>query len=84
MQQETMMDHQQLSKDELIDMVMQLEHQLNDLIRALIVSGEVTRCVLHADQILSGAGEPNPEQLANALAAIRHAADRIRGRDATD
>lgn len=78
------MDHQGLSKDDLIDMVRVMEHQLNDLIRALVVSGEVNRCVLHADQILSGAGEPNPEQLANALAAIRHAADRIRGRDATD
>lgn len=78
------MDHQQLSKEDLIDMVQVLEQQLNDLVRALVISGEVSRCVLHADQILSGAGEPNPEQLANALAAIRHAADRIRGRDATD
>ena len=78
------MDHQQLSKEDLIDMVQVLEQQLNDLVRALVISGEVSRCVLHADQILSGAGEPNPEQLANALAAIRHAAERIRGRDATD
>jgi hypothetical protein len=77
------MDHQGLSKDELIDMVVILEHQLNDLIRALVVSGEVNRCVLHADQILSAQGEPNPEQLANAIAAVKHAADRIRGRDAT-
>lgn len=78
------MDHHNLSKQDLIDLATQQEVQLNDLIRALVVSGEVNRCVLHADQILSGAGEPNPEQLANALAAIRHAADRIRGRDATD
>lgn len=76
------MDHQGLSKDELIDMVVILEQQLNDLIRALVVSGEVNRCVLHADQILSAKDEPNPEQLANAIAAVKHAADRIRGKDA--
>jgi ribosome-binding factor A len=74
------MEHLQgLTKDQLIDMVQQLEAQLNSLVSALVTHGELSRAILHANHIVENLRtEPTKEQIEELCAAIQHAAARIR------
>ena len=70
---------QGLSKDELIDMVQQLEAQLNSIVSALVTHCELSRAVLHANYIVENLhGEPTYDQVRELCATIQQAAARIR------
>jgi len=74
------MEHLQgLTKDQLIDMVQQLEAQLNSLVSALVTHGELSRAILHANHIVENLrGEPTYDEVRELCATIQHAAARIR------
>ena len=79
------MEHLQgLSKDELIDMVQQLEAQLNSIVSALVTHGELSRAILHANYIVENlhndlTNDAVSRNLIRELCAtIQHAAARIR------
>ena len=75
---------QGLSKDELIDMVQQLEAQLNSIVSALVTHGELSRAILHANHIVENlhndlTNDAVSRNLIRELCAtIQHAAARIR------
>jgi len=74
-----MSELQGLSKDELIDMVQQLEAQLNSIVSALVTHGELSRAILHANHIVENLrGESGYDQIRELCATIQHAAARIR------
>ena len=74
-----MSELQELSKEDLISMVQQLETQLNSIVQALVTHGELTRAVLHANHIVENLhGEPTFDQVRELCATIQHAAMRIR------
>ena len=74
------MEHlQELTKDQLIDMVQQLEAQLNSIVSALVTHGELSRAVLHANHIVENLRrESSYDQIRELCATIQHAAARIR------
>ncbi len=74
------MEHlQELTKDQLIDMVQQLEAQLNSIVSALVTHGELSRAVLHANHIVENLrSESSYDQIRELCATIQHAAARIR------
>ena len=74
------MEHLQgLSKDQLIDMVQQLEAQLNSIVSALVTHGELSRAILHANHIVENLrSESSYDQIRELCATIQHAAARIR------
>lgn len=77
-----MSELQELSKEDLISMVQQLETQLNSIVQALVTHGELTRAVLHANHIVENLhGEPTYEQVRELCLTIQHAASRIRSRE---
>jgi hypothetical protein len=74
-----MSELQGLSKDELIDMVQQLEAQLNSIVSALVTHGELSRAILHANHIVENLrSESSYDQIKELCATIQHAAARIR------
>ena len=76
-----MSELQGLSKDDLIDMVQQLEAQLNSIVQALVTHGELTRAILHANHIVENLqGEPSVYEVRELCATIQHAAARIRSK----
>jgi len=74
------MEHlQELTKDQLIDMVQQLEAQLNSIVSALVTHGELSRAILHANHIVENLrSESSYDQIRELCATIQHAAARIR------
>jgi hypothetical protein len=79
------MEHlQELTKDQLIDMVQQLEAQLNSMVSALVTHGELSRAILHANHIVENlhndlTNDAISRNLIRELCAtIQHAAARIR------
>jgi hypothetical protein len=79
------MEHlQELTKDQLIDMVQQLEAQLNSIVSALVTHGELSRAILHANHIVENlhndlTNDAISRNLIRELCAtIQHAAARIR------
>jgi predicted GTPase len=77
-----MSELQELSKEDLISMVQQLEYQLNSIVSALVTHGELTRAILHANHIVENLhGEPTYEQVRELCLTIQHAASRIRSRE---
>ena len=77
-----MSELQELSKEDLISMVQQLETQLNSIVKALVTHGELTRAILHANHIVENLhGEPTYEQVRELCLTIQHAAMRIRNKE---
>jgi len=77
-----MSELQNLSKDDLIAMVQQLEAQLNSIVQALVTHGELSRAILHANHIVENLqGEPSVHEVRELCATIQHAAMRIRSRE---
>lgn len=73
-----MSELQDLSKNDLITMVEQLEGQLNSIVQALVTHGELTRCILHANHIVENLqGEPTMQEVRELCNTIQHAARRI-------
>jgi len=61
--------------------IAELEAQVADLVQALVTSGEVGRCVLHANTIIEKMkkSKPQRELVEELCATIAHAANRLRG-----
>jgi predicted GTPase len=77
-----MSELQDLTKEDLITMVQQLEYQLTSIVQALVTHGELTRAILHANHIVESLhGEPSMEQVRDLCITIQHAARRIQTRE---
>jgi hypothetical protein len=61
----------------------QLEIQLNDLVSARVTSGEISRCIMHCNQIVEQMRQAGPTRqgVEELCATIAHAANRLRGHD---